>query len=108
MLCKGNPKIAPGIKPILFDNLLFSAVLKELSKIKFGSRILSHTVKELFRAFSYKKTELFQKSDFKSKPPKKPGNTPLSGFYLSFLAINTTVSSVDNFSKETSPTISIS
>ena len=42
--------------------------------------------------FPYKKTELFQKSDFKSKPPKKPGNTPLSGFYLSFLAINTTVS----------------
>ena len=29
--------------------------------------------------FSYKKTELFQKSGFKSKPPKKPGNTPLSG-----------------------------
>ena len=58
--------------------------------------------------FPYKKTKLFQKSGFKSKPPKKPGNTPLSGFYLSFLAINTTVLSVDNFSKETSPTISIS
>ena len=29
--------------------------------------------------FPYKKTELFQKSGFKSKPPKKPGNTPLSG-----------------------------
>ena len=42
--------------------------------------------------FSYKKTELFQKSGFKSKPPKKPGNTPLSGTYLSFLDINTTVS----------------
>ena len=42
--------------------------------------------------FPYKKTELFQKSGFKSKPPKKPGNTPLSGFYLSFLDINTTVS----------------
>jgi hypothetical protein len=27
--------------------------------------------------FPYKKTELFQKSGFKSKPPKKPGNTPL-------------------------------
>ena len=42
--------------------------------------------------FPYKKTELFQKSGFKSKPPKKPGNTPLSGFYLSFLDIKTTVS----------------
>ncbi len=42
--------------------------------------------------FPYKKTELFQKSGFKSKPPKKPGNTPLSGTYLSFLDINTTVS----------------
>ena len=29
--------------------------------------------------FPYKKTELFQKSGFKSQPPKKPGNTPLSG-----------------------------
>ena len=37
--------------------------------------------------FPYKKTELFQKSGFKSKPPKKPGNTPLSGTYLSFLDI---------------------
>ena len=42
--------------------------------------------------FPYKKTELFQKSGFKSKPPKKPGNTLLSGFYLSFLDIKTTVS----------------
>ena len=40
----------------------------------------------------YKKTELFQKSGFKSKLPKKPGNTPLSGTYLSFLDIKTTVS----------------
>ena len=29
--------------------------------------------------FPYKTTELFQKSDFRSKPSKKPGNTPLSG-----------------------------
>lgn len=42
--------------------------------------------------FPYKKTELFQKSGFKSKSPKKPGNTPLSGTYLSFLDIKTTVS----------------
>ena len=42
--------------------------------------------------FPYKKTELFQKSGFKSKPPKKPGNTSLSGTYLSFLDIKTTVS----------------
>lgn len=42
--------------------------------------------------FPYKKTGLFQKSGFKSKPPKKPGNTPLSGLYLSFLDIKTTVS----------------
>ena len=27
----------------------------------------------------YKKTELLQKSGFKFQPPKKPGNTPLSG-----------------------------
>ena len=40
--------------------------------------------------FPYKKTELFQKSGFKSKPPKKPRNTPLSVFYLSFFDINTT------------------
>ena len=42
--------------------------------------------------FPYKTTELFQESGFKSKPPKKPGNTTLSGLYLSFLDINTTVS----------------
>ena len=42
--------------------------------------------------FPYKKTELFQKSGFKSQLPKNPGNTPLSGTYLSFLDINTTVS----------------
>lgn len=42
--------------------------------------------------FPYKKIEPFQKSGFKSKPPKKPGNTPLSGTYLSFLDIKTTVS----------------
>ena len=42
--------------------------------------------------FPYKKTELFQKSGFKSKPPKKPGNTPLSGTWFYFLDINTTVS----------------
>jgi hypothetical protein len=29
--------------------------------------------------FQYKKTEFFQKSGFKSKPPKKPGNMPFSG-----------------------------
>ena len=42
--------------------------------------------------FPYKKTGLFQKSGFKSKLPKKPENTPLSGTYLSFLDIKTTVS----------------
>ena len=42
--------------------------------------------------FPYKKTELFQKSGLKSKPPKKPGNTPLFSLYLSFLDIKTTVS----------------
>ncbi len=42
--------------------------------------------------FPYKKTELFQKSGFKSKPPKKPGNTSLFSLYLSFLDIKTTVS----------------
>jgi len=47
--------------------------------------------------FPYKKTGLFQKSGFKSKLPKKPGNTPLSGTYLSFLDINTTVSAVRHF-----------
>ena len=45
--------------------------------------------------FPYKKTRLFQKSGFRSKPPKKPGNTPLSGTYLSFLDIKTTVSTWD-------------
>ena len=45
--------------------------------------------------FPYKKTELFQKAGFKSKPPKKPGNTPLSGPYLSFLDIKTTVSTCE-------------
>jgi len=30
--------------------------LEELSKIKFWSRILSHTVKELFRSILYKKS----------------------------------------------------
>lgn len=35
---------------------------------------------------------LFQKSGFKSKPPKKPGNTPLFSLYLSFLDSKQTVS----------------
>ena len=42
--------------------------------------------------FPYKKTKLFKKSGFKSKPPKKPGNTPLFSLYLSFLDSNTTLS----------------
>ena len=42
--------------------------------------------------FPYKKTELFQRLGFTSQLPKKPGNTPLSSTYLSFLDINTTVS----------------
>ena len=40
--------------------------------------------------FPYKTTELFQELSFYSQLPKKPGNTPLSGTYLSFLDINTT------------------
>ena len=44
--------------------------------------------------FPYKKTELLQKSGFKSQPPKKPGNTPLSGTCFYFLDINTTVSTL--------------
>ena len=56
--------------------------------------------------FPYKKTEPFQKSGFKSKPPKKPGNTPLSGTYLSFLDIKTTVSTVVSVSKGSSFTSS--
>ena len=42
--------------------------------------------------FPYKTTELFQRLGFTSQLPKKPGNTPLSGTYLSFLDIKTTVS----------------
>ena len=42
--------------------------------------------------FPYKKTGPFQMSGLTSQLPKKPGNTPLSGTYLSFLDINTTVS----------------
>ena len=34
--------------------------------------------------FPYKKTESFQRLGFQSQLPKKPGNTPLSGCYLSF------------------------
>ena len=44
--------------------------------------------------FPYKTTELFQELGFYSQLPKKPGNTPLSGTYLSFLDIKTTVSTV--------------
>lgn len=42
--------------------------------------------------FPYKKTGPFQMSGLTSQLPKKPGNTPLSGTYLSFLDIKTTVS----------------
>ena len=42
--------------------------------------------------FPYKKTELLQKSGFKSQSPKKPGNTSFSGTWFYFLDINTTVS----------------
>ena len=54
--------------------------------------------------FPHKITELFQKSGSKSKPPKKPGNTPLSGTYLSFLDIKTTVSTVFPLSHKSSVT----
>ena len=37
-------------------NFLSKTILEGLSKIKFWSRILSLTVKELFRSFSYKKS----------------------------------------------------
>ena len=40
----------------------------------------------------HKKAELFQKSGFKSKLPKKPGNMPLFSLYLSFLDSKQTVS----------------
>ena len=42
--------------------------------------------------FPYKKTGPFQMSGLTSQLPKKLGNTPLSGTYLSFLDIKTTVS----------------
>ena len=49
--------------------------------------------------FPYKKTGPFQMSGLTSQLPKKPGNTPLSGTYLSFLDINTTVSICKSLSK---------
>ena len=49
--------------------------------------------------FPYKTTELFQELGFYSQLPKKPGNTPFSGTYLSFLDINTTVSTCVSLSK---------
>ena len=54
--------------------------------------------------FPYKTTELFQELGFYSQLPKKPGNTPLSGLYLSFLDINTTVSTVFPLSHKSSVT----
>ena len=52
--------------------------------------------------FPYKTTELFQELGFYSQLPKKPGNTPLSGTYLSFLDIKTTVSTVLSLSQQSS------
>lgn len=52
--------------------------------------------------FPYKTTELFQELGFYSQLPKKPGNTPLSDFYLSFPDINTTVSTVLSLSQQSS------
>ena len=40
--------------------------------------------------FPYRITEPFQRLGLTSQLPKKPGNTPLSDSYLSFLDINTT------------------
>lgn len=56
--------------------------------------IQGHNLTHIFAVdmFLYKITEPFQRSCFKSQLPKKPGNMPLSGFYLSFLDIKTTVS----------------
>ncbi len=42
--------------------------------------------------FPYKITEPFQQSDFKFELPKKPENTPLFSYYLSFLDSKQTVS----------------
>ena len=52
--------------------------------------------------FPYKTTEPFHKLGFLSQLPKKLGNTPLSCSYLSFLDINTTVSTVLSLSQSNS------
>ena len=75
--------------PIIFPKCLTS---NPLSQIVTSNPRLQPNTHFAVDMFPYKKTGLFQKSGFKSKLPKKPGNMLLSGTYLSFLDIKATVS----------------
>ena len=75
-----------------FRLAIFSFTSNPLSQIATSNPRLQPDTPFTADMFPYKITELFQELGFKSKPPKKPGNTPLSGLYLSFLDIKTTVS----------------
>ena len=76
-----NSRVA-GLVVIRFHfpkNIPKSLTSNPLSQIVISNPRLQPDTHFAVDMFPYKKTELFQKSGFKSKPPKKPGNTPLSG-----------------------------
>ncbi len=74
------------------DSPNFPLPSNPLSQIVTSNPMLQPDTHFAVDMFPHKITELFQELGINSKPPKKPGNRPLSGTYLSFLDIKTTVS----------------
>lgn len=81
--------VSPFCFPKFIPKSVTSNPLSQIATSNPGLQPDTHFAADMF---PYKKTELFQELGFYSQLPKKPGNTPLSGSYLSFLDIKTTVS----------------
>ena len=77
-LKSANIKIVSSIFSFInFDSPNFPLPSNPLPQIVTSNPRLQPDTHFAVDMFPYKKTELFQNSGFKSKPPKKPGNTPL-------------------------------
>ena len=86
--------------PFRFPKIILKSLTSNpLSQIATSNPRLQPDTHFAVDMFPYKKTGPFQMSGLTSQLPKKPGNTPLSGTYLSFLDINTTVSICASLSK---------
>lgn len=85
------------VSPFCFPKFIPKSVTSNpLSQIATSNSRLQPNTYFAVDMFPYKKTGPFQMSGLTSQLPKKPGNTPLSGTYLSFLDIKTTVSTCNS------------